>query len=77
MASAEDSKSSEAATASSDKPATKTDEEGGIKELKKGDNFKEILGENDFTVVSYYNSSDETSKKIDALLDGAKSYFER
>lgn len=31
----------------------------------------------DYTIVSYYKSSDEASKEVDSFLDGAKSYFER
>ena len=36
---------------------------------------QEFLSNSDFSVISFYNSSDE-SKEIDGLIDGAKMYFD-
>ena len=38
---------------------SETKPESDIQEIKAGDNAKEIISKTDFTIVSYYNASDE------------------
>ena len=48
----------------------------GFIELKRGDVPNELLEKYDFGIISFHTPSDVKSRETEALLDGAKAYFE-
>lgn len=48
-----------------------------VTEMVAGDNPSEILNGKDYNIVSFYRSSNEDSREIDMLMDGAEHIFEK
>lgn len=48
-----------------------------VTEMVAEDNPAEILGSKDFNIVSFYRSSDENSREIDMLMEGAEHILEK
>ena len=50
---------------------------GGIREMVTGDKPEEVLVDYDFSVVSFFRSTEKDSVEIDSYLDNAKVLFEK
>ena len=48
-----------------------------VKTMVAGDTPQEVLKDYEFSVISFYKPSDETSVEIDALMEGAEEYMEK